>query len=74
MAFEELAKKAGLKGDEQLAASDLFLDGILESESKRLGLPVKMTRKGLAAGALLVGSWLDQQQGVSQPVSEARVC
>jgi hypothetical protein len=58
VAFEELAKKAGLKGDEQLAASDLFLDGILESESKRLGLPVKMTRKGLGrnmAGWQLVG-------------------
>ena len=36
----------------------MFLDGILESESKRLGLPVKMTRKGLGrnmAGWLLVG-------------------
>ena len=55
MAFEELAKKAGLKGDEQLAASDLFLDGILESESKRLGLPVKMTRKGL--GSRSIAGW-----------------
>ena len=56
MAFEELVKKAGLKGDEQLAASD-FLDGILESESKRLGLPVKMTRKGLGNRGRSIAGW-----------------
>ena len=56
VAFEELVKKAGLKGDEQLAASD-FLDGILESESKRLGLPVKMTRKGLGNRDRNIAGW-----------------
>ena len=61
VAFEELVKKAGLKGDEQLAASD-FLDGILESESKRLGLPVKMTRKGLGNRGRNIAGW--QQVGI----------
>jgi hypothetical protein len=69
VAFEELVKKAGLTGDEQLAASD-FLDGILESESKRLGLPVKMTRKGLGSRSIcwLAAGWTSNKVSPSPSV------
>ena len=47
-AFNNLSFLAGLAGNE-LAAADLFLDSILESESKRLGITI--SRKGRQAAS-----------------------
>ena len=48
MAFNNLSFLAGLAGN-NLVAADLFLDSILESESKRLGITI--SRKGRQAAS-----------------------
>ena len=49
VAFNNLSFLAGLAGNE-LAAADLFLDSILESESKRLGTTISRKGRPQAAG------------------------
>ena len=71
-AFNNLSVLAGLAGNE-LAAADLFLDSILESESKRLGTTI--SRKGCpqAAGKTLSRPFLSSPPLIEHAPSTSRM-